>query len=226
VILRNLLHTGLKLVVSSVAFGTLVTVTGVSGGWTNWVFSSLFLSGLADMFIAGMFNYAALMSPGADSRVAVEVENGSFRIWVGDDAQEIRRRYLEDRERGAYGSWPPDSALRWRREAVRPLPAMRPPEKRLAGPLPRRSFPGIEFQESLAYVCHDRPQDEEITEGSVVIDETTGDAGRVARLHGDSSAWVKFPGAGRMGWGLLIPVGDLNLAADQSWEPEGGWGDE
>jgi hypothetical protein len=156
VILRNLLHTGLKLVVSSVAFGTLVTVTGVSGGWTNWVFSSLFLSGLADMFIAGMFNYAALMSPGADSRVAVEVENGSFRIWVGDDAQERRRRYLEDRERGAYGSWPPDSALRWRREAVRPLPAMRPPEKRLAGPPPRRSFPGIEFQESPAYVRNDR----------------------------------------------------------------------
>lgn len=56
--------------------------------------------------------------------------------------------------------------------------------------------------------------------GSVVTDEVTGAVGRIRDVYGDGSAYVVFPGGG----GRMISPWDMNLAADQDWEPEGGWG--
>jgi hypothetical protein len=58
-------------------------------------------------------------------------------------------------------------------------------------------------------------------EGSVIIDERTGDAGKILALRPDGSAWVRFPGPG--GTDRVVEGEDLNLAEDQDWEPEGGW---
>jgi hypothetical protein len=60
---------------------------------------------------------------------------------------------------------------------------------------------------------------DEIDEGAIVIDEVTGSAGRVRDMYLDGSAYVVFPGGG----GRMIQPWEMSLAADQTWEPEGGW---
>ena len=64
------------------------------------------------------------------------------------------------------------------------------------------------------------PDPGQITGDSIVIDERTGDAGRVLSLRTDASAWVRFPGPG--GTDRIVDLDDLNLAEDQAWEPEVG----
>lgn len=60
-------------------------------------------------------------------------------------------------------------------------------------------------------------QDEEIRPGVVVIDERLGDAGVVTEMCGGTCAWVRFPYENSAD--LLVPLKDLNVAADQSWPP-------
>jgi hypothetical protein len=62
---------------------------------------------------------------------------------------------------------------------------------------------------------------ENIWAGAIVIDERTGDAGKVLSVLKDGDAWVRFPGPG--GVDRIVGSDDLKLAADQSWEPDGGW---
>lgn len=57
-----------------------------------------------------------------------------------------------------------------------------------------------------------------IEEDSIVIDEHSGDTGIVREVY-DDDALVYFPD----GTADTLMLEGLSLAADQSWEPEGGW---
>jgi hypothetical protein len=59
-----------------------------------------------------------------------------------------------------------------------------------------------------------------IVKDCLVIDGT-GNVGRVIGTYGDAFG-VEFPGNGHRE--IIIPANCLRLAADQDWEPEGGWG--
>jgi hypothetical protein len=56
-----------------------------------------------------------------------------------------------------------------------------------------------------------------IADGSVVVDLTTGATGRVSSVYGDGSAYVVFPGGGRM-----VQPWEMSLADDQDQQREGG----
>lgn len=56
-----------------------------------------------------------------------------------------------------------------------------------------------------------------IVQGSVVVDLTTGATGRVSSVYGDGSAYVVFPGGGRM-----VQPWEMSLADDQDQQREGG----
>jgi hypothetical protein len=71
---------------------------------------------------------------------------------------------------------------------------------------------------------HEAVFDSKIAQGVLVIDGDDGRVGIVTSVCGLQGAFVHFPGSGRS-TAEYLPTDRMSLAADQDWEPEGGWRD-